>query len=122
MPLKSKIIALGESKKMNITSYRDNVYIHFSDMKKQKNFTFNLDEIKMLSKKLPSILVYMKKTQSDISDERLPKKHSKLLEKFSKEDDSEFEDDELPAKKKAKRSRTISSYKNTAESSSEDDY
>ena len=122
MSLKSKIIALSESKKMNITSYRDNMYIHFSDIRKQKNFTFNLEEMKTLSKKLPNILSYMKKMQKDISDEGMSKKHSKHVEKFSKEDESELEDDDIPPKKKAKRSRSLSCYKNTAEASSEEDF
>lgn len=93
----SKAVALGDRKRMNITSFKQHMYIHFFDPSKNKSMTFTLDEMKCLHTKMDKILAFMRKGEKSLSstESTKPKKAKGVKRRRTSSPDlTPYDDDE----------------------------
>ena len=55
MSIRTVLITIGEKKRVDISLFKGQVYLHFHDMIRNKNVTFSRDEFDTLVRKLPKI-------------------------------------------------------------------
>ena len=101
------VLALGRSKRIDISKFKGRVYIHLNDFMKQKNFTFNVDELSQffalkdkIERRVQRVSLELKKLE--LKELKKEKKEKKRL--VSSDDD---DDDNCGLEEKGKKIRKI---------------
>ena len=92
------VLGLGKSKRLDFSIFKGKVFVHCNDFMKQKNVTFNVDE-----------LAYFFSLREKI--ERRVKKLSQHLKKKKKRVDSSDDDDSSAGEEKRKKKRKAAKVK-----------
>lgn len=61
----SKVLKLNDRKRLTINYFKSKPYLHINDCYSRKTFTFNYDEVKLLSSKIVKILKIMKNISNE---------------------------------------------------------
>lgn len=100
---KSFSIDINDRKKVNITWYNKQVYVHFNEKSGSKSITFNRDEFRALYKNMDKILKCTKSMEKDRANKKSnktnkkksdTKKHSYSDHEMSSSSDDSTSDDE----------------------------
>lgn len=96
---------LGDKKKISITDFRDNIYVHFNSLvDKDKQISLSAEEFKLLESLNHKIKKAIKKESLAIKKKETNKKNKRNQES---ENSSESEDEETKPKKKLKEKEKI---------------
>ena len=95
---KYRFLNIGRRKRIDITIFKGEIYIHFNDMKKDKSFTFHKSELDQLFGMKKKIARRVKKLRKIIKQEKKAE---------PKSDSSDEEDDDIVEKKKSKKQAKV---------------